>query len=337
MRVLIADKLETVAAEGLSAIGLEVMFEPELDAEGLEQRTRACEPAVIVVRSTRVPASVFAAAPGALKLVIRAGSGHDNIDSSAAAERGVAVCNCPGMNAVAVAELTVGHLISLDRRLPAQDAELRAGRWNKKAFSRARGLKGRSLMVVGAGAIGLEVVRRAQAFGMRVGLQSRSLTGSQAAALGVDTVPYAREALLEALPSYDAVTMHVPLTDDSRGMCDGAFFSAMPRGSLFVNTSRGAIVDEDALAEAVRSRGLRAAIDVYRDQPSFKAGVFEPAIRDVVSESGGGVQFSHHVGASTDQAQEAVADEVVRIVRVWRETGAFEHCVNAGLMGSRAG
>lgn len=333
MIALIADKLEASALEGLAGLGFEVVSKPDLDGSTLGNAIGEVGPAVLVVRSTKVPAHALENGAGTLKLVIRAGSGHDNIDSKAAGALGIAVCNCPGMNAVAVAELTMGHLISLDRRLPAQDAELKAGRWNKQEYSKARGLKGRSLLVVGAGAIGLEVIKRAQAFGMSVALQSRSLTGSQASALGVEAIPYSREALLEALPRFDAVSMHVPLTDDSNGMCNADFFNAMKRGALFINTARGPVVDERALAAAVETRGIRAALDVYNDQPSFKEGPFEPAIRGVVSGTGGVVQFSHHVGASTDQAQDAVAEEVVRIARVWTESGAFEHCVNSGLLG----
>lgn len=323
MRILIADKLEQIALDGLAGLGAEVISEPDATPEGLGELASRHEARVLVVRSTRVPADVFERA-ASLKLVIRAGSGYDSIDCEAAGAAGVAVCNTPGMNGVAVAELTMGHLLSLDRRLPAQDAELRAGRWNKKEYSKARGLKGRSLLVVGGGAIGLEVVRRAKAFDMRVGMQSRSLTESQAGAIGVEPVGYSREALLAALPRFDAVTMHVPLTDDSRKMCDGAFFEAMAPGASFINTSRGGIVDEDALIRATRERGIRAAVDVYDDQPSFKDGAFRPAMADEP-----GIQFSHHVGASTDQAQDAVAEEVVRIVRIWQESGTFEHCVNA--------
>lgn len=323
MRILIADKLEELALNGLQELGAEIVFEPDATPEGLADLAAGTEPDVLVVRSTKVFAEVFAQAP-TLKLVIRAGSGYDSIDCDAAAAAGVAVCNTPGMNAVAVAEITLGHLLSLDRRLPAQDAAMRAGHWNKKAFSKSRGLKGRSLLVVGAGAIGLEVVKRARAFDMKIGMQSRSLTDSQASAIGVEPIGYSREALLAALPSYDAVSMHVPLTDDSREMCNDAFFSAMPEGGMFINTSRGGIVDEQALVRAVRERGIRAALDVYANQPSFKDGDFETPL---ASESA--IQFSHHVGASTDQAQEAVAEEVVRIVRLWNENGTFEHCVNA--------
>lgn len=320
--VLVADKLETQAIEGMRALGCNVVVEPDLDGGSLPDAVRRVSPGVIVVRSTKVPAAAIEAGEQ-LVGVIRAGSGYDNVDVAAADAKGVSVCNCPGMNAVAVAELTIGHMVSLDRRLPAQDAALKAGTWNKKEYSKARGLKGRSLLVIGTGSIGTEVIRRAQAFGMHVYAQSRRLGDDTARALDITPLSYTREALYEALPKMDVVSVHVASTPDTRDLCDAAFFGAMQPGALFINTSRGDIVDEAALVEAVKSRGIRAALDVYRDQPSDKHTQWSPAVAGLE-----GVQCSHHCGASTDQAQEAVADEVVRIVKVYTETGRFENLVN---------
>jgi D-3-phosphoglycerate dehydrogenase len=328
--VLIADKVEPECREGLEALADRVVYAPDASGDDLVAAIRSESPTVLVVRSTKVPSDALAAGED-LKLVIRAGSGFDNVDTAFAAERDIAVCNCPGMNAVAVAELTLGHLIALDRRLPEQDAALKVGKWDKKGFGKARGLKGRSVLVVGTGAIGIEVIRRLQAFGMDVWAQSRSLTEEVARALGVKWIPFTREALLEAVPRFDVVTVHVPATPESRGMCDGRFFEALRDGAYFINTSRGEIVDETALAAAVKNRGVRAALDVYQAQPSFKQGDWKPAIANVP-----GVYCSHHSGASTDQAQLAVALEVARIVRVYRDSGTFEHCVN-GVRGALVG
>ncbi|MAY74267.1 MAG: hypothetical protein CMJ31_05985 [Phycisphaerae bacterium] len=324
MKILVADALEDVAIDGLRALGADLHLVPDASGDALAKAVGETRPEVLVVRSTKAPAEVMDAAGGSLKLIIRAGAGTDNIDKPAATERRVAVCNCPGMNAVAVAELTIGHLIALDRRLPEQDAALKAGHWNKAEFSKARGLKGRSLLVVGTGAIGLEVIKRARAFDMTVTAQSRSLTQSMAEAIGVSWIPFTREALLEVVPNFDAVSMHVPVTDETRGMCNADFFARMKPGAFFINTSRGAIMDEAALAVAVSERGIRAALDVYNDQPAGKSAEWRPDVATL-----DGVHCSHHVGASTDQAQLAVAEEVVRIVRVYAESGRFEHQVNA--------
>ncbi|MBZ0173335.1 MAG: hypothetical protein K8E66_13200, partial [Phycisphaerales bacterium] len=277
----------------------------------------------LIVRSTKVPAPVIDAASGSLKLVIRAGSGFDNIDCDAAAARGIAVCNTPGMNAVAVAEVAMGHLIGLDRHMPDQNAELKAGHWNKKKYSQAKGLKGRSLLVLGAGAIGREVITRAKAFGMMVSAYDVVLTAEKAAEMGVGYIDAKRDALLAVLPTFDAVSLHVPAIDETKGMCNAEFFAAMKDGAYFVNTSRGPVVDECALAEATSSGRIRAGVDVYCNQPSEKDVDWKPDIAAV-----DGVYCTHHCGASTDQAQIAVAEEVVRMIGLYKDGGRIEHCVN---------
>ena len=323
MKVLIADKFEAEGIAGLEALGCRVTSDPDLTPETLPDALKRTEAEVLVVRSTKVPASVFDAAT-TLKGVIRAGAGYDNIDFEAARAKGVPVCNCPGMNAVAVAELTIGHLIALDRRIPEQCSALREGRWDKAGFAKARGLKGRTLLVVGTGAIGTEVIKRAKAFDMKIMAQSRSLGDDTARALGIEPIPYTREALVDALGKADAVTIHVASTPDTKNLCGPGFFGAMKPGAYFINTSRGDIVDEAALRDAIESKGIRAALDVYQDQPSAKTADWRPPLADAA----GTVHFTHHCGASTDQAQLAVAQETVRIVKTAMETGRFIHCVN---------
>lgn len=323
MRVIVADKAETQLLEGLASLGCEVVYDPDLGPETLGEAFKKSGAEALIVRSTKVPAGVIESGAGSLKIIIRAGSGFDNIDGDAAAAKGIAVCNTPGMNAVAVAELAMGHLISLDRRLPEQNAELKAGHWNKKKYSVAMGLKGRSLLVIGAGAIGREVITRAKAFGMRVSAYDVVLTAARAEELGVGYVDATRSALLGALPRFDAVSLHVPAVEGTKGMCDAEFFGAMKEGAYFVNTSRGAVVDEEALAGAVRSGRIRAATDVYLNQPAEKDTDWKPSIAAL-----DGMYCSHHCGASTDQAQLSVAEEVVRMVGVFQSTGRAEHCVN---------
>ncbi len=323
LKVLIADKFEAEGIAGLEALGCRVTSEPDLNPETLPEALRRTEAEILIVRSTKVPAGVIEGA-SALKGIIRAGAGYDNIDFEAAKTRGVPVCNCPGMNAVAVAELTIGHLIALDRRLCEQDAALRGGTWDKAGFAKARGLKGRTLLVVGTGAIGTEVIKRAKAFEMKIMAQSRSLGDDTARALGIEPIPYTREALIKALGRADAVSIHVASTPDTKSLCGPGFFASMNPGAYFVNTSRGDIVDESALREAVESKGIRAALGVYQGQPSAKTADWSTPVADAK----GVVHFTHHCGASTDQAQLAVAEETVRIVKTAVETGRFIHCVN---------
>jgi D-3-phosphoglycerate dehydrogenase len=323
MRVLIADKFEKHGIEGLRALGCDVVSQPT-SAEELPAVLAGTNPRVLVVRSTKVSAPAIQGAPS-LAFIIRAGSGVDNIDVGAASTRGVAVSNCPGMNAVAVAELAMGLLIGCDRRIPDQTADLRAGVWNKKEYGKARGLRGTTLGVVGAGSIGLEVIRLATAFGMHVHAWARSVTPERAAVPGVKWWGPGRDQLHAMAGACDAVSVHVALTDETRGMCGREFFAALKPGSYFINTSRGGVVDAGALADAVRTKGVRCGLDVWSAQPAPTDAAFRDELIKLP-----GVYGTHHCGASTDQAQLAVADEVVRLVHVYKETGRFENQVNAG-------
>jgi len=324
MRVFVADKFEKAGLEGLKALGCSVINDPNAGATGLAGLVATHDPEVLIVRSTKVQAPVFEGAKS-LKLIIRAGSGVDNIDVPAASKHKVGVCNCPGMNAVAVAELTLGLLLACDRRIPDQCASAHAGKWNKKEFSKAKGLKGMTLGVVGVGAIGQEVIKRAVAFGMNVVAWSRSITPQHASALNCEFGGTDTPALLALARRADAITVHLPLADSTKKLFNAAFFEAMKPGAYFINTSRGGIVDEAALRDAVRSKGLRAGLDVFDPQPAETEAAWqsETAVMN-------GVYTTHHCGASTDQAQMAVAEETVRIVKHYKTEGRFVNCVNEG-------
>jgi len=323
LSILLADKFDEDGVEALRTLGHTVHVDADLGPETLVDAIRATGAEALCVRSTKVPASVIESA-NSLKLIIRGGAGYDNIDCEAAGTAGIAVCNTPGMNAVAVAELVFGHLISLDRRIGAQTDELVAGHWNKKEYSKARGLKGRRMLVVGMGAIGTEVIKRAQAFGMKISAQSRSLREDTARALGIELIEYTREALSEALGKADVVSIHVAATPDTHELCGPGFFAAMKPGAYFINTSRGEIVDEKELAKAMETKGIRAGLDVYDQQPSAKDTDWKPAIAGM-----DGISLTHHVGASTEQAQIAVVEEIVRIVDEYARSGKPLHVVNA--------
>ena len=323
MKVLIADKFESAGIDGLRAIGCDVRSEPTVGTEKLGALLDSAKPQVLIVRSTKVPAAALEHA-GSVKLIVRAGSGVDNIDVGAASAKGIRVCNCPGMNAVAVAELAMGLLISCDRRIPDQCAAAKAGQWNKKEFGRARGLKGMTLGVVGVGAIGQELIKRAVAFEMNVVIWSRSITAQHAKALNCEFGGTDTPDLLALANRADAISVHLPLADSTKKLFNKNFFDAMKPGAYFINTSRGGIVDEHALRESIAAKGLRAGLDVFEDQPADAQAPWTSETAKLP-----GVYTSHHCGASTDQAQFAVAMETVRLVRVYKDSGRFENCVNA--------
>jgi D-3-phosphoglycerate dehydrogenase len=317
MKILIADKFEQSGRDGLQALGCEISFQPDLKDEALVDAIAKEQPDVLVVRGTKVTEPMLAAGP--LKLVVRAGAGYNTIDVAAASRRGIYVSNCPGKNSIAVAELAFALILAVDRRVADNVIALRAGEWNKKEFSKARGLFGRTLGLVGLGKIGQEMIPRARAFGMPVVAWSRSLTAEKAEQLGVEK----KETPLEVASVADVVSVHVALKPDTKMMIDAGFFSAMKDGSYFINTSRGETVDQEALIDAIHSKGIRAGLDVFAIEPTSAIADFEDPIGNETHVYG-----THHIGASTDQAQEAIAAETVRIIKSFKETGQVPNVVN---------
>ena len=317
MKVLIADKFEQSGRDGLQAIGCEISFQPDLKDEVLRNAIAKEQPDVLVVRSTRVNEAMLSAGP--LKLVVRAGAGYNTIDVAAASRRGIYVSNCPGKNSIAVAELALALILALDRRIADNVIALRAGKWNKKEFSKARGLFGRTLGLVGLGKIGQEMISRARAFGMPVVAWSRSLTAERAEALGIER----KNSPLDVARAADIVSVHVALKPDTRMMIGPDFFNAMKDRAYFINTSRGEVVDQGALVDAIHAKGIRAGLDVFAIEPASAVAEFTDPIAKEASLYG-----THHIGASTDQAQEAIAAETVRIVQSFKETGQVPNVVN---------
>ena len=317
MKVLVADKFEQSGLEGLKAAGCDVAYEPDVQDDALTEAIRRTAAEVLVVRSTKVTRPMLEA--GHLSLVVRAGAGTNTIDLEAASARGIYVANCPGKNSIAVAELAFGLILALDRRVADNATDLKKGVWNKKEYSKARGLFGRTLGLIGVGGIGQEMVPRARAFGMPVVAWSRSLTRERAETLGIER----KESPLEVAASSDIVSIHVALKPETKNLIDAKFFAAMRPKALFINTSRAEVVDQAALERAVRERGIRAGLDVFAGEPAAASGgVTDPLFQLP------GVIGTHHIGASTDQAQEAIAAETVRIVQTFESTGRAPNVVN---------
>jgi D-3-phosphoglycerate dehydrogenase len=317
MKILIADKFQQKGIDDLKTFAV-VAYQPDVTPETLVQLVAQEDPDVLVVRSTKVRATVFEAARR-LTLVVRAGAGVDNIDVPAASARGISVANCPGKNAIAVAELIWGLILACDRRIADQTADLRNGVWNKKEYSKARGLFGRTLGVIGVGQIAREVIERARAFGMHVIGWSRSLTDDAARELGIELRPTAVAVAREA----DIITVNVAATDQTRKLINEDFCAALRPGVTLINTSRGSVVDEKALLRAIREKGVRAGLDVFENEPASTTGEFRSELAAFP-----GVCGTHHIGASTDQAQDAISAEAVRIIRVYEETGEAQNIVN---------
>jgi D-3-phosphoglycerate dehydrogenase len=276
---------------------------------------------VVVVRSTSITRDVIAAAPQ-LGLIVRAGAGTDTIDLDYASEKGVYVCNVPGQNAVAVAELTLGLILAIDRQIPAAVSDLNRGVWNKDTYSRARGLKGQALGILGMGKIGLEVTVRAASFGLSIHTLARSgrdqVTQQKLEQLDV----HLHETLEELLKAVDIVSLHLPLTDETRGMVDAQFLSHLRHGAMLINTSRGGLVNENDLTQAMADRDIRVGLDVYSSEPISGSEDWNTSLSDHANFIG-----THHIGASTDQARQAIADGVFEAIGEY-QVGVPTNCVN---------
>jgi len=316
MKVLLADKLSPDAMAALESMGLTVENNPDLKAEDLPTALGDAE--VLVVRSTKVTREALESAPN-LSLVVRAGAGVNTIDIAEASARGIYVANCPGKNTAAVAELVVGFLVAADRRIVDATSSLRQGDWRKKEFGKARGLKNRVLGIVGLGQIGQAVARRAQGLEMRVVAWSRSLTAERAEQLGMELAASPEDVARQS----DAVTIHLAAGPETHHRIGEAFFGALKPGATFINSSRGQIVDTAALRRAMAEKDLRVALDVFEDEPAGGDTSYED--QDLAA---GLVACTPHIGASTDQAAEAIASEVVRIIRAYRSTGRPPNTVN---------
>lgn len=316
MRVLVADKLPEMSLVEMRALGVDVEYRPDLTAEELPGAL--ADVGVLVVRGTPVEEPAIAAGRS-LNLIIRAGAGVAAIDVGAASQRGIFVCNCPGRNAAAVAELTMTLIGCLDRRVPDAVGALREGRWQKHEFAKARGLRGRRIGIAGLGHVGRSVAKLARAFGMLPRGWSRSLTIGRARELGVghhdDLVSLARDS--------DILTLHADLNDRTRGMVNADVLEALPSGAFLINTARAELVDWEALVEIAPKKSLRLGLDVLPDEPDERRADYEHPIL-----KSGVVYATPHIGASTDEAQAALGDETVRILRSFLMEDVVVNAVN---------
>jgi D-3-phosphoglycerate dehydrogenase len=316
MRLLVADKMDLGALEELKVLGIEIVSRPELTKETLASALDGV--GILVVRSTEVTGEAIFAGKQ-LNLIVRAGAGVNTIDVAAASARGIYVANCPGKNAIAVAELAMGMILALDRRIADATAELRAGRWEKTRYAAARGIFGQRIGIAGLGAIGGEVLTRARGFGLEPYAWSRSLTPNRAAKLDVGYC----KSLEDLAARSDIFTIHLPLKKETRGAVSRRVLEALPDGAIVINTARGEVLDYEALSDLITKKGLRVGLDVWSQEPDKGSAPFEAPILER-----GVVYGTPHIGASTEQAQRAIARETARIIRAFLTEETVPNVVN---------
>jgi D-3-phosphoglycerate dehydrogenase len=312
MKVLVADKFPENHIQTLKDNGFEVAYEPKLGENDLPNAVDGVD--FIVVRSTNVNAEAINNG-SRLKIVIRAGSGYNNIDVAAATAKGVSVANTPGKNAIAVAELAMGLIVSLDRKIPDNVKDFNAGVWNKAKYSKAEGLFGKTIGIIGVGNIGKEIAKRAQAFGMKV--LGYDIVKSEG--LGIEYIDDVEKLISQS----DVISLHVPANAQTKGMFNDKLFGLMKKGAMLINTSRADVIDEEALIKAVKEKGICAGVDVFKGEPEGKDGAVSSKLQNI-----DGIYVTHHIGASTEQAQDAVAIETVNILVEYKNSGKVLNCVN---------
>jgi len=316
MKIFIADKYPETHLEQFKQLGCSVTYNPAVKAAELPGVIAGHK--ILIVRSKQVTAETLQAGDQ-LALVLRAGAGVNTIDVKTASALGIFVANCPGKNSIAVAELVFTLILGIDRRLAESTAALRAHQWNKKEFSKAAGIFGSTLGVIGVGSIGREVITRAHAFGLKVIAWSRSLTDQQAHELGVTRCT----SVDDVFRSADIITLHTALKPETRQLVNAGRIALMRPNAILINTARGEVVDQAALVAALAAGKIRAGLDVYDPEPAEGKATFDDPMLDLPNFCG-----THHVGASTDQAQEAIATEAFRVVEAFVKSGEALNCVN---------
>jgi len=316
MKILIADSFPVIYTDKIKSLVDKVLYEPKLKENELPDRIAGIN--ILIVRSTIVNAACIEKSDK-LSLIIRAGAGVNNIDIQSANKKGIYVSNCPGKNSIAVAELAMGLICAIDRRIPDNIIDFRNGKWNKALFSKADGLFGKTLGVVGTGKIGIELISRAKAFGLNIIAWSKSLTNDKAELLGIERC----KTLEELFSKADIISVHLAQTTDTKKLINKDLINKLKKGSYFINTSRAGVVDEEALIEAAKEGKVFLGLDVFNNEPEGKDGELSTPLRELQN-----VYLTHHIGASTEQAQNAVAEETYNIIADYVNTGSIRNWVN---------
>jgi D-3-phosphoglycerate dehydrogenase len=311
VRIVVADDLPASALDVLRAEGWTIDAQSGRSADQLK-RDLADADALVVRSATKVTADIIAAAPR-LRAIARAGTGVDNVDVPTATARNIVVMNAPGANSISVAELALAQILALARKLPAADASMKQGVWDKKSFM-GQEIRGKVLGLAGLGRIGRAVATRAKAFEMTVIAHDPAVSASDAAALGIELVSFD-----DLCARADYLSLHMPSNDKTRRIFNAAQLAKCRKGLRLINTARGDLIDEPALVAAIQSGHIAgAALDVYDSEPT----------KDHTLQQLPQVVASPHIAASTKEGQELVGIETTEALRDFLKTGEIRNAVN---------
>ena len=316
MRILVACELPVPALDQLHSLASDVVYRPDATAQDL--RESLADVGILIVGSTRVSAEAVAHAK-TLQMIVHAGPGPGDLALEEASAQGIFVAHCPDQPATAVAELTFGLILALDRRIVENTLALREGSWKRDEVMDARGLAGRTIGILGYGAVGRLVAQRALAFEMRVVAWSPTLAPTTASQLGIEFCNWPRELARQS----DIVTVHTGAEGERETLIDAEFLQSMQPGAYLIHVGHPGAVDEAALAEAITQRSLRVGIDVFASAPTGDHARFRSRLCEMP-----GVVATQQVGPLTEQARQAAAAEVVRIVRSYLVSGEVLDCLN---------
>lgn len=319
MKIVVADAFSPNGIEEMKKMGHEVHYEPKCTGDDFVKVMSEVKPVVLIVRSKKVTSKEIDADPK-LEMVIRAGAGFDTIDVKHCSEKGIYVCNCPGKNSIAVAELTMGLMIAIDRRIADGNQLLKEGKWAKAMFANCLGLKGRTVGLLGIGNVGKEVAKRCLAFDMKVLAWDVYLSKETIESMGATKV----ETVEELAKKSDILSIHVPAVKETIGIINKKFLSLLKPNAVIINAARGnLVVEEDVIEHLDNTKDFWYGADVFMNEPAQKQAPFDSKLAKHPKVVG-----SHHVGASTLEAETAIGIEAVRMVKEYGASKKVNNCVN---------
>ena len=309
MKVLIADKFPIKYIDKIVKLKYQIIFNENITTKELINKIKGFN--ILIIRNKKITNNIIENS-NCLKLIIRAGSGYDNIDILSANKKYISVCNVPGKNAIAVAELTIGLMLSIDRKIPDNVNDIKNFKWNKNKYSNSIGIFGRKLGIIGFGEIGQLVAKRAFSFGMKILVYDTNLNKTKHNIINKYNI-IIKNDIYKLVKNSNIITLHIPSNKNTINIINKKILNFIKKDSIIINTSRSDIINEKDLICAMDNKNIKLGTDVYKDEPEYKSGYFKTHIGIHPNVYG-----THHIGASTRQAQNSIASGVIKILKYFK-------------------